>query len=114
AMRLVVLERAGIDDANASEGEPRLFLEEGNVLDEPEGKSMLAAFEHAGVEQAVDVGDLHRSITDTALGALNLDGRLEPINAARSGAHNLKEEPARLQRVEQTMGDVVGADAERA
>jgi hypothetical protein len=65
-MRLVVLERARIDDPDAGEGEAGLFLEEGDVLDEAEGEGMLATVRHARIEQAVDIGGFHRPISDTA------------------------------------------------
>jgi hypothetical protein len=79
-MRLVVLERARIDDPDAGEGEAGLFLEEGDVLDEAEGEGMLATVQYARIEQAVDIGGFHRPISDTALGARNFDGRLEPVH----------------------------------
>ena len=113
-MGLVVLERAGIDDADAGEGEPGLLLEERDVLDEAEEEGMLAAFEHAGVEQAVDVRRLGRPVAYAALWPLDLDGRLQPIHAARAGAHDLDVEPARLRCLEQSARHLVGADAQRA
>ena len=113
-MGLVVLERAGIDDADAGEGEAGLLLEERDVLDEAEEEGMLAAFEHAGVEQAVDVGRLGRPVAYAALWPLDLDGRLEPIHAARAGAHDLDVEPALLGGLEQSARHLVGADAQRA
>ena len=114
AMGLVVLERAGIDDADAGEGEAGLLLEERDVLDEAEGEGMLAAFEHAGVEQAVDIGGLGRSVAYAALRSLDLDRRLQPIHAARAGADDLDVNPALLRRLEQSARHVVGADAKCA
>ena len=113
-MRLVVLERARIDDPDAGEGEAGLFLEEGDVLDEAEGEGMLATVQHARIEQAVDIGGFHRPISDTALGARNFDGRLEPVHAPRAGAHDLDVKPALLSGLEQSARNLVGANAERA
>jgi hypothetical protein len=113
-MGLVVLERARIDDAAILEGEPGLAFEEGDVFDEAEGEGMLAAFEHAGIEQAVDIGWLHRTVADAALRARNFDGRLEPVHAARAGAHDLDIKPALIRSLEQSARNLFGANAERA
>ena len=113
AMGFVVLERARIDDADAGEGEPGLLLEERDVLDEAEGERMLAAVQHAGIEQAVDIGGLHRPVADTALRPRNLDRRLEPVHAARAGAHDLDVEAALLGGLEQSARHLFGADAKR-
>src|SRR6476620_5412826 len=112
-MGLVVLERPRIDDADAGEGEPCLLLEERDVLDEAEGEGMLAAVQHAGIEQVVDIGGLHRPIADTALGPRNLNRRLEPVHAARAGAHDLDIEPALLGGLEQRSLHLFGAAAKR-
>ena len=79
-----------------------LAFEERDVLDEAEGEGMLAAVQHAGIEQAVDIGGFHRPIADTALRARNFDGRLEPVHAARAGAHDLDVEAALLGGLEQS------------
>src|SRR5262245_21560624 len=113
-MSLVVLERAGIDDAAILEGEPGLLLEERDVLDEAEGEGMLATIQHAGVKQAVDIGRLHRPVADAALRPLNLNRRLEPVHAARAGAHDLDVKFALLGGLEQSACDLPGTDAKRA
>ena len=88
------------------------FLKNGMSSTRP--RERLAAFEHAGVEQAVDVGGLGRPVTYAALWPLDFDGRLEPVHAARAGAYDLDVEPALLDGLEQSAGHLVGADAERA
>ena len=75
---------------------------------------MLAAFEHAGVEQAIDIAWLHRPIADVPLWPLDLDGWLEPIHAARAGTDDGDIKPARLCGLEQGARNFVGADAKRA
>ena len=113
-MGLVILERAGIDDAAILEGEAGLALEEGDVLDEAEIELVLGAFEHAAVEQAVDVRSLHRAVADAALGPLDLDQRLEPIHAAGAGADDVDVEVLGLDRLEQRPRHLVGANAKGA
>ena len=56
-MCLVIFEAARIDDAAILEGEPGLALEPGNVFDEVKAELMLSAFEHAVIEQTVDVAN---------------------------------------------------------
>ncbi len=113
-MGFVILERAGIDDAAQRESEPRLALEEGDVVHEPEAQAVRLALEHPAIEQALDVGRRHRPIADAALGPLHLDQGLEPIHAAAAGAHDLDFEAFPLGRLVESGRDLVGAERQRA
>ncbi len=55
AMRFVIFEAARIDDAAILEGEPRLALEPGIVVDDADAEPVRLAVEHAGIEQSIDV-----------------------------------------------------------
>jgi hypothetical protein len=50
---------------------------------------MIAALKQAGFKEAVDIGGLDRTIGHPALAGLDLDHRLEPIEAARAVADDL-------------------------
>ena len=89
AMRLVVVERQRIDDAAAREGQPRLPGQERDLVGRAEPALVMAAGEEAAVEQAFDVGRLHRAVGDAAIGGRHLDHRLEEIGAARAVADDL-------------------------
>ncbi len=84
-MRLVILERARIDDAAAREGQAGLLLQPGDFVGEPVRELVLAVAEH-GIEQAVDILQRRRAIGDAALRGRNLEHRLEPMHAARAVA----------------------------
>ena len=89
AMGFVIFEAARIDDAAMLEGEAGLVLEERNLLDQAEAQAMRLAFEHAGVDQLLDIRRLDRPVADAALRPRHFDQRLQPIHAARAGAHDL-------------------------
>src|SRR5262245_49155410 len=72
------------------------------------------AFEHAGVDESIDIFRADRAIADPALRAPDLDQRLQPIHAARAGSHDLGLETALLERFSECGRDLLGADAERA
>ncbi len=55
---------------------------------------MVATVEKSGSEQVGYVFDLHRPIGNAATAGLHLHQRLEPEQAARSGAHDLHRLPA--------------------
>jgi len=71
------------------------------------------ALEHAGVEQAVDIGDAHRAIAGAAFVGGDFDQRLEPIHAARARAHDLDLSPSLFEGLAEGARDLLGADAER-
>src|SRR6185436_7741419 len=97
-MRLVVFEAARIDDAAILEGEPRLALEPGIVVDHADAEPVRLAVEHARIEQRIDIAHLDRSVADPALAGLDFDQRLQPIHAARAGANDLDIEAAPFER----------------
>ena len=68
AVRAIVGDVDGIDDAAALVGEPRLAGEEGDLLRTAEAQSMRAALQQASGEQAVDIAGPHRPVGDAALG----------------------------------------------
>src|SRR5262245_15468173 len=112
-MRLVVGERARIDDSAILERKPRLAFEPSVVLDETNGELVRLALQDAGIEQRFDVGDTNRSVTCAALPGLDLDQRLEPIHPARAGAHDLDIEPSFLERLAESLRYLLGPNAER-
>ena len=89
AVRDVVVERDGIGDADAREGEALLLREVGMLLGEAERERVRLALEESGVEQAGDVGGVDRAVGDAAGRRLHLDQRLEPEQAARAVAHQV-------------------------
>jgi hypothetical protein len=90
------------------------LLSQGMVFDEVKAELMLSAFEHAVIEQTVDVANANRSIADPAFGSRHLNQRLEPIEAAAAGAHDLNVEPALFEFLAERGRDLFRADAERA
>ena len=54
-MRFVIFEAARIDDAAILEGEPRLALEPGIVVDHADAETVRLAVEHARIEQLIDI-----------------------------------------------------------
>jgi hypothetical protein len=99
AMGFVIFEAARIDDTAMLEGEAGLVLEERNLLDQAEAQAMRLALEHAGADQLFDIGRLHRPETDAAFGPFHFNKRLQPIHAARAGAHDLDVEAAFLRHL---------------
>ena len=113
-MRFVIFEAARIDDAAILEGEPRLALEPGIVVDDADAETVRLAVEHAGIEQRIDIARLDRPVADPAFVGRHFDQRLQPIHAARAGADDLDIEAALLEGFAEAMRDFFGADAERA
>src|SRR5262245_55927753 len=71
-------------------------------------------FEHAGVDEPLDISRADRAVAYPALGTRDLDQRLQPIHAARPGSNDLGLEAALLERFAEGGRDLLGADAERA
>src|SRR5262245_43303035 len=95
-MSAIVGERARIDDSAARKRKPCLARQERNALGRAKPLGVRATGEKIGLEQGGDVGCRYRAIRDAAGWGRNLDHRLEPIEAARSGAHDLDRNIARL------------------
>ena len=112
AVGAIVVERARIDDAAAREGQPRLPLEPGDVLGRAEPQRVRAVGED-GVEQALGIARRDRAIGDAACRRFHLDHRLEPIEAARAGAHDLDRDLAPRRRGADRGRDLFGADRQR-
>ncbi len=79
----VVLDRHRIGDADAGEGQPLLALEIGDLRGESEGQSMRLALEEPGIEQSGHIGRSHRAVGHPSRSGLDLDHRLEPVQATR-------------------------------
>ena len=95
AMRLVIIERERIDDPATGEGEPLLFLQVGNLIDEAEGKRMASGMVargigEPGVEQARDITRGDRAKTQPAGRGSDLDQRLQPEQATAAVAYERK------------------------
>ncbi len=94
AIRDVVVERDGIGDADAREGEPLLPGEVRVLLSEAKGELVRLTLEEAGIEQAGDIGGVYGTVGHTSRGRLHLHHRLEPEQATRAIAHEVHIEPA--------------------
>ena len=81
AMRTVVGKRQRIDDAAARERNPRLPLQEGNVLGPADAERMGGTRRQATGEEPGNVLDRHRPKGDASARCLDLDHRLEPEKA---------------------------------
>ena len=88
AMTPVIVDRQGIGEAAAGKDKPLLARQIGDVVDAPERLGMRAAGQEARIEQRRDLIRRNRSVADAPGGGFDLDQRLEPKEAARTGAHN--------------------------
>jgi hypothetical protein len=70
---------------------------------------MLLAFQEAALEEARNVGGLHRAVGDAAGRRFNLDQRFEPKHAARAVADDLDLGVALLGFGGNGLGDGIGA-----
>ena len=113
-MGLIILERAGIDDADAGKGEPGLVLEKGDILDKTEEQGMFAAFEQAGVEQAVDVLTAWPARRRCAPLGADLDASAPASTCRASRCARSRRRGRALSGLERSARDLVGAYAERA
>ena len=92
AMGAIILERERIDDAAAREGQPRLPLEPGNVLGRAEPQRVRRRRPEARSSRLSASCRRHRAVGDAACRRLDLDHRLEPVEAARAGADDLERD----------------------
>ena len=111
-MLAVIEHRDRIDHAAALEGQAVLAGEIGDVLRLTEPERMRSAFGKTRIEQRLDVCGRDRTVGDAALGRPDLDHRLQPEQAARSGADDLDIEPATFGAGGDGFGDAVGAETE--
>jgi hypothetical protein len=100
--------RQRIDDAAAREGEPRLALQEGNVLGPTEAQRMTCANRQAARQQARHVAYRDRPEGNTPARRLDLHHGLQPEQAARPGAHDLDFDALPLGLCAQGDRDLVG------
>ncbi len=89
AVRHIIRNARGFDDADALEGQTLLTLEPGDLARRSERQRMGAAVQKVRVEKAGDVGGRHRAVRQAAERRQHLDERLKPIGAARAVAHHL-------------------------
>ena len=82
AVRAVVRDRQGIDDADAREHPPLLAGQVRDLIRRAMAERMVAAGQQARVEQARDVARRDRPVGDAAGRRLDLDERLQPEQAA--------------------------------
>ena len=113
-MGAIVVERERIDDAAAREGQPGLALEPRNLVGKAMRERMRAAVGQRGVEHTGGIVRRDRTIGDPPCRRRDLDHRLEPVEPARAGAHDLDVEMARGRRLPQRGRDLVRADREGA
>ena len=112
-MAAIIVERQRVRHAAAGEDEPLLFREIGNVVDAAERLGMRAAAQEARLEQLSRLARRDRTVADAAGASLDLDERLEPKEAARSGADKLDVEATAARLVANCVCDKVRADGER-
>ena len=112
-MTAIIVERQRIGQPAAGEDEPLLVREIGDVVDAAERLGMRPAAQEARFEQLSDLARRDRTIADAAGRGFDLDQRLEPKEAARSGADDLNVEAAAARLVRDRAGDRVRADGER-
>ena len=108
AVALVVVGRAGVDDADPGEGEALLATQPVEVLDGPEAGC--GALQHPLADEAVDLLGLDRAVAHPTPVGLHLDERLEPEHAPRAGAHHLHVEATGHDHGRDPLGDLVGPD----
>ena len=92
AMGPVVVERERIDDAASRKGQPRLALEPRDIVRDAEPQRMapaLGAVRQHGIEHACGISRRDRPKGDAPRRRRNLDQRLQPIEPARAGPHDL-------------------------
>ncbi|GFO81984.1 MAG: hypothetical protein A49_16110 [Methyloceanibacter sp.] len=114
AMRLIVLQRTRVGDADAGEGEAGLVLEPGIVVHHADAFLVRLAGENAVVDQSADLGRLDRTVSDAALIGFDLDQGLKPVHAPGAGADDLEIEAALLGFLFKPLGNRLGAHGERA
>ena len=94
AMAAIIVERQRVRQAAAGEDEPLLPREIGDVVDAAQRLGMRAAVSGSPPRTVGRLTRRDRTVTDAAGSRLHLDERLEPEEAARSGAHKLDVEAA--------------------
>src|SRR5262249_49189811 len=91
-MRAVIVERTRIDktaEAAAGSGRPRLGVGDCCALRRAGMRRMLLIAGERGAQRAFGVGRRDGAVGNAPTCGCDLDHRLEPIKAARTGAHNL-------------------------
>ena len=88
-MTAIIVEGQRVRYATASEDEPLLSCEIGDIVNAAERLGMLRTVQEARVEQLSRFARRDRAIADAPGAGLDLDERLEPEEAARSGANKL-------------------------
>src|SRR5262249_52732293 len=109
----VVGERARINNATAREGEPRLPLEPGNVAHDALPQRMPVAAERS-INKSRCIAGRYGTIGQAAVARLDLDHRLEPVEAARTGADDVNLDAAAAPSLHQRGGDGIGTDRDGA
>ena len=101
-MTAIIVEREGIGHSAAREDEALLPGEVGDLSDPAERLRMRAAGKKVRLEQLGHLLRRDRTIADASGGRLDLDERLEPEEAARSGAHDRNVEAAAARLIERS------------
>ena len=112
-MTAIIVERERIGQPAAREDEALLPSEVGDVFDAAVRLRMRAAGEKVRLEQLRRLVRRDRTIAKASGGGLDLDERLEPEEAARSGAHDRNVEAAAARLVDNRICDGVCADRQR-
>jgi hypothetical protein len=109
AMGAVVIDRARIDHAATCEGEASLPFQPWNFLGDATPQQMRAVRDH-GIEHGGDVGGRHRAERDAAFCGGELDHRLQPVQAARTGADDFERDAALRRGRFEHKRNFIGAD----
>jgi hypothetical protein len=112
-MSTIILDRTRIDHAAACEGEAGLPLQPGNFVGDTEPQRM-RAIDYHGFEHGIGVELGHRAERDTPFRGCDLDHRLQPIQPARAGSHDLDVDAALVGRQREYQRDFIGADGDGA
>src|SRR5258708_39254754 len=109
----VVANRERIADPEAREGQPRLAFQPRNIIDDTVPKRMRSVLRERGIEQTWGIGGSDGAVAHTPRGGRDLEERLQPVEPAGAGSHNLKRNVALRRRLPQRCRDFIRPDRKR-
>lgn len=110
AVGVVVVQRQRPGDARTGKQQALLGFQVRDLLDQAQCQGMAWLACGQGVEQARHVFDRDRPETQAAGVAFQLDQRLQPVQATRTGALDAQRQLATLGLAGQRLGHLIGAD----
>jgi hypothetical protein len=109
AGRPIFVDRGGIDDSAAGEGQAVLALQEGKGFDKPDGSRMRVSVDDRG-GQSIGIAGFDAGPADPPFRRFDLDQRLQLEQAARAGAHDARLDVPAPERNRQAVRNRVRAD----